>query len=179
MLVDSKTITKLRSFLTPQFVPKPCSSRRDLRNRFKTDLRQFGWFFSLQEVQILKALILGEEERGQSQYQVVCMIFHFDKNSFISSDAMSKLRQKNPSTIRTPEEDLGRTNYTMDYTVVLPHSGLISPHISELCAEAGEATYTRHADLVLWAASQGNSSKLSAAHKSSTHKIILGTCRNV
>jgi hypothetical protein len=107
------------------------------------------------EVQILKALILGEEERGQSQYQVVCMIFHFDKNSFISSDAMSKLRQKNPSTIRTPEEDLGRTNYTMDYSVVLPHSGLISPHISELCAEAGEATYTRHADLVLWAASQG------------------------
>ncbi|KAH0814313.1 hypothetical protein GEV33_008476 [Tenebrio molitor] len=106
------------------------------------------------EVQILKALILGEEERGQSQYQVVCMIFHFDKNSFISSDAMSKLRQKNPSTIRTPEEDLGRTNYTMDYSVVLPHSGLISPHISELCAEAGEATYTRHADLVLWAASQ-------------------------
>ncbi|XP_063927942.1 out at first protein [Zophobas morio] len=107
------------------------------------------------EVQILKALILGEEERGQSQYQVVCFIFHFEKESFISSDAMSKLRQKNPSTIRTPEEDLGRTNYTMDYTVVLPHSGLISPFIGDLCAEAGEATYTRHADLVMWAAVQG------------------------
>ncbi|RZC35479.1 OAF domain containing protein, partial [Asbolus verrucosus] len=111
------------------------------------------------EVQILKALILGEEERGQSQYQVVCFIFHFDKDSFISSDAMSKLRQKNPSTIRTPEEDLGRTNYTMDYTVVLPHSGLISPYISDLCAEAGEATYTRHVDLVLWAAAQELSMK--------------------
>lgn len=62
----------------------------------------------LQEVQILKSLILGEEERGQSQYQVMCFIFHFTKDSFISSDAMSKLRQKNPSTVRTPEEDLGR-----------------------------------------------------------------------
>lgn len=68
---------------------------------------------------------------------------------------MSKLRQKNPGTIRTPEEDLGRTNYTMDYTVVLPHSGLISPYIADLCAEAGESTYTRHADLVSWAAAQG------------------------
>lgn len=111
----------------------------------------------MQEVQILKALILGEEERGQSQYQVVCFIFHFEKESFISSDAMSKLRQKNPSTIRTPEEDLGRTNYTMDYTVVLPHSGLISPFIGDLCAEAGEATYTRHTDLMMWAAVQGTS----------------------
>lgn len=69
---------------------------------------------------------------------------------------MAKLRQKNPSTIRTPEEDLGRTNYTMDYTVVLPHAGLISPYIADFCAEAGEATYTRHIDLMLWSAAQGN-----------------------
>lgn len=46
-----------------------------------------------QEVQILKALILGEEERGQSQYQVMCFVSHIDKNEFISADAMSKLRQ--------------------------------------------------------------------------------------
>jgi hypothetical protein len=47
----------------------------------------------LQEVQILKALVLGEEERGQSQYQVMCFVCHFQKEEFISSDAMSKLRQ--------------------------------------------------------------------------------------
>lgn len=46
-----------------------------------------------QEVQILKALVLGEEERGQSQYQVMCFVCHVNKDEFISSDAMSKLRQ--------------------------------------------------------------------------------------
>ncbi|XP_024085526.1 out at first protein-like [Cimex lectularius] len=45
------------------------------------------------EVQILKALVLGEEERGQSQYQVMCFVCHVNKDEFISSDAMSKLRQ--------------------------------------------------------------------------------------
>ncbi|KAK9508211.1 hypothetical protein O3M35_007924 [Rhynocoris fuscipes] len=47
----------------------------------------------LQEVQVLKALVLGEEERGQSQYQVMCFVCHVNKDEFISSDAMSKLRQ--------------------------------------------------------------------------------------
>lgn len=52
------------------------------------------WFFVVfQEVQVLKALVLGEEERGQSQYQVMCFVVHFNKDDFISSDAMSKLRQ--------------------------------------------------------------------------------------
>lgn len=46
-----------------------------------------------QEVQILKALVLGEEERGQSQYQVLCFVTKFDKTEFISTDAMAKLRQ--------------------------------------------------------------------------------------
>lgn len=111
--------------------------------------------FLFQRVQILKSLILGEEERGQSQYQVMCFIFHYSKDSFIPSDAMAKLRQKNPSTIRTPEEDLGRTNHTMDYVVLLKHSSIISPHIAEVCAEAGVATYTLHEDVVKWATLQG------------------------
>ncbi|KAF7287227.1 hypothetical protein GWI33_002046 [Rhynchophorus ferrugineus] len=104
----------------------------------------------MKEVQILKSLILGEEERGQSQYQVMCFIFHFPKDSFISSDAMSKLRQKNPSTVRTPEEDLGRVNHTMDYVVLLKHSGIISPFIVDICSEAGQATYTRYEDILKW-----------------------------
>ncbi|XP_044749174.1 out at first protein [Coccinella septempunctata] len=107
------------------------------------------------EVQVIKALILGEEERGQSQYQVVCFLFHFPKDSFISSDAMSKLRQKNPSAIRIPEQDLVRDNYTMDYHVSLQHSGVFSPHIADLCAEAKESTYVRHEDLTFWSINQG------------------------
>ena len=46
-----------------------------------------------QEIQIFKSLVLGEEERGQSQFQVMCFVTRFIKNEFISSDAMSKLRQ--------------------------------------------------------------------------------------
>lgn len=46
-----------------------------------------------QEVQVLKALVLGEEERGQSQYQVMCFLTKLQKGDFISSDAMAKLRQ--------------------------------------------------------------------------------------
>lgn len=46
-----------------------------------------------QEVQVLKALVLGEEERGQSQYQVMCFVTKFQKGDFITSDAMAKLRQ--------------------------------------------------------------------------------------
>lgn len=49
--------------------------------------------FVLQEAQVLKALVLGEEERGQSQYQVMCFVTKFQKGDYISSDAMAKLRQ--------------------------------------------------------------------------------------
>lgn len=70
---------------------------------------------------------------------------------------MSKLRQKNPGTIRTPEEDKGRFNYTMDYTVDVANSAIISPHIAETCNEASRSTYTRHEDVVVWSTIQGTS----------------------
>ncbi|XP_017771006.1 PREDICTED: out at first protein-like, partial [Nicrophorus vespilloides] len=114
----------------------------------------FSLFLVFQEVQILKALILGEEERGQSQYQVMCFVFHFSKDAFISSDAMSKLRQKNPGTVRTPEEDRGRENYTMNYSVDVTRAGIISPHIPEVCSEAIGNTYTRQEDVQMWSATQ-------------------------
>ncbi|GLH05596.1 Out at first protein [Gryllus bimaculatus] len=80
------------------------------------------------DVQILKALVLGEEERGQSQYQVMCFVCHFRKGDFISSDAMSKLRQKNPGTVRTAEEDRGRDNFTMELLLDVGRSALVSRH---------------------------------------------------
>lgn len=46
-----------------------------------------------QEVQIVQVLLLGEEERGQKPYQILCFISHIHANEFISPDAMSKLRQ--------------------------------------------------------------------------------------
>jgi len=38
-------------------------------------------------------LLLGEEERGQKPYQILCFVNHVHANEFISPDAMSKLRQ--------------------------------------------------------------------------------------
>ena len=38
-------------------------------------------------------VILGEQELGQPQMQALCFLLRLNKNDFISSDAMSKLRQ--------------------------------------------------------------------------------------
>uniref|UniRef100_A0A182K6A9 Out at first protein BRICHOS-like domain-containing protein n=1 Tax=Anopheles christyi TaxID=43041 RepID=A0A182K6A9_9DIPT len=111
------------------------------------------------EVQVLKALVLGEEERGQSQYQVMCFVTKFQKGDFITADAMVKLRQKNPSTIRTPEEDRGKENYTMTGWVLLDRATPISRHVAPFCVEAQEATYVREADLRAWAELPGKESR--------------------
>ncbi|CAO1317718.1 unnamed protein product [Diamesa serratosioi] len=108
------------------------------------------------EAQVLKALVLGEEERGQSQYQVMCFVTKFQKGDFITSDAMAKLRQKNPTTVRTPEEDRGKENYTMTGWVNLERSLPISRHLS-ICSEAKDSTYVREADLKSWAELPGSS----------------------
>jgi len=49
----------------------------------------------IQEVQIFRAVILPEEDLGQTDIQTLCFVLRFAKNEFISSDAMSKLRQVN------------------------------------------------------------------------------------
>ncbi|CAD7080184.1 unnamed protein product [Hermetia illucens] len=109
------------------------------------------------EVRILKALVLGEEERGQSQYQVMCFVTKFTKGDFLSADAVAKLRQKNPSTIRTPEEDKGKESFTMTAWVNLNRSAPITRHLAGLCSEAADATYVRDVDLKAWAELPGSS----------------------
>ncbi|XP_077985650.1 out at first protein-like isoform X2 [Glandiceps talaboti] len=99
------------------------------------------------EVQLFKALVLGEEERGQDQYQVMCFVTKFTKSEFISSDAMSKLRQKNPGTIRNPEEDKGQELLLMDLEIDLKQADKFSKHIFNSCMEARESTYIRESDV--------------------------------
>lgn len=105
------------------------------------------------EVQILRALVLGEEERGQSQYQVMCFITHVFRDDFISSDAISKLRQKNPGTVRQAEEDKGRFNTSLDLSLVVASASAarISPHVAAMCSEAMDSTYISVADVHTWA----------------------------
>lgn len=38
-------------------------------------------------------IVLGEMERGESPYHASCFVSKFSEGEFISSDAMSKLRQ--------------------------------------------------------------------------------------
>ncbi|KAK3885006.1 hypothetical protein Pcinc_010747 [Petrolisthes cinctipes] len=104
-----------------------------------------------QELQIFKVIVLGEEELGQSQYQVMCFVLRFFKNNFISSDAMSKLRQKNPGTVRVPEEDRGTEEVELDVSVDVSRAGILSPHLPRLCSLAPTATYASDRDIKLWA----------------------------
>lgn len=118
------------------------------------------------EVQILKALVLGEEERGQSQYQVMCFVSHIPFNDFIAPDAMAKLRQKNPGTIRTAEENRGIVNKTLGILLYVPKGDEISKHVTAMCNEALDSTYTSYSDLETWSESLGVPiSKLMAAVK--------------
>jgi len=103
------------------------------------------------EVQIFRLITMAEEEKGQKPdtYQVLCHVIRFSKSDFISADAMSKLRQKNPGAIRQPEDDKGLETFLMESLVLLSESSSISPHISVLCAEATQSTYVREQDLRL------------------------------
>ena len=58
--------------------------------------------------------------------------------------------QKNPNTVRTPEEDIGRENATFDYVIDLRKLNVISSHIRPLCREG--VAYTQESDLKFWAA---------------------------
>ncbi|XP_014215391.1 out at first protein [Copidosoma floridanum] len=103
------------------------------------------------EVLIIKALVLGEMEQGQNQYQTLCFVTHFYDKDFISSDAMAKLRQKNPSTVRVAEINRNYANYSMNLFLDVFQSNVISKHINDFCFEAAGSTFTRHEDVKKWA----------------------------
>jgi len=62
--------------------------------------------------------------------------------------------QKNPSTIRHPEEVRGMETFEMDITLNVAAAHIVSPHISPLCHDAaGSMTFARSPDLRLLAQS--------------------------
>ncbi|XP_025192515.1 out at first protein isoform X1 [Melanaphis sacchari] len=109
----------------------------------------------IKEVQIVQVLLLGEEERGQKPYQILCFVNHVQANEFISPDAMSKLRQKNPGTIRVAEDNKGVFNVTIDMRIKLKNSIYISQHVGSLCSEALDTTFTSKVDIDKWATVPG------------------------
>ncbi|XP_042738494.1 out at first protein homolog isoform X2 [Lagopus leucura] len=105
---------------------------------------------SQEEVKIFRALILGELERGQSQFQALCFVTRLHRNEIIPSESMAKLRQKNPRTVRQAEEVRGLEHLSMDVAVNFSKGAQLSSHIHNVCAEAKEAIYTREEDVKFW-----------------------------
>lgn len=131
------------------------------------------------QVQIFKALVLGEEERGQSSYQVMCFVTRFINNEFISSDAMSKLRQKNPSAIRHPEEDKTPESHTMDLILNLEHANVISPHIATVCKDARDSTYATDNDLKVLSSTLNKDYTILLSATKHTSMYRIGECPKV
>lgn len=102
------------------------------------------------DVKIFRALILGELEKGQSQFQALCFVTRLQHNEIIPSEAMAKLRQKNPRAVRQAEEVRGLEQLHMDVAVNFSQGGLLSPHLHNVCAEAADAVYTRQEDVRFW-----------------------------
>ncbi|XP_036601837.1 out at first protein homolog [Trichosurus vulpecula] len=102
------------------------------------------------DVKIFRALILGELEKGQSQFQALCFITRLHHNEIIPSEAMAKLRQKNPRAVRQAEEVRSLEQLHMDVAVNFSKGAWLSPHIHNVCAEAQEAIYTREEDVKFW-----------------------------
>ncbi|XP_060583032.1 out at first protein-like [Ruditapes philippinarum] len=100
-------------------------------------------------LQIFRVVVPWEEERGivQNTPQVLCFITRFAKNEFISSDAMSKLRQKNPTAVRTPEEDKGLEEYMLNHVVNVDKFAMLSHHLNNICHDAVDSTYMKDTDL--------------------------------
>lgn len=136
--------------------------------------------YILQDVKIFRALILGELERGQNQYQALCFISRLSRNEIIPSESMARLRQvwgqkvlpfmccamektnvnivgvfvlpaqKNPLAIRLAEERRGLEQLAMSVAVNVSRASQLSPHIQNMCSEAREAVYTREVDVKHW-----------------------------
>ncbi|XP_029546508.1 out at first protein homolog isoform X2 [Salmo trutta] len=102
------------------------------------------------DVRIVRALILGEPERGQNQYQVLCFVSRLDHHEIIPTESMARLRQKNPHLVRTAEEKRGVEHLHMDMAVNVSHAGHLYTLIHNLCKEAHEGFYTRTADTKHW-----------------------------
>nr|XP_023413922.1 out at first protein homolog [Loxodonta africana] len=119
------------------------------------------------DVKIFRALILGELEKGQSQFQALCFVTRLHHSEIIPSEAMAKLRQKNPRAVRQAEEVRALEHLHMDMAVNFSQGSLLSLHLRNVCAEAVDAIYTRQEDVQFWLEHGVDSSVFEALPKAS------------
>ncbi|KAM9220942.1 out at first protein homolog isoform 2-T2 [Dugong dugon] len=122
------------------------------------------------DVKIFRALILGELEKGQSQFQALCFVTRLHHNEIIPSEAMAKLRQA--------EEVRGLEQLHMDIAVNFSQGSLLSPHLRNVCAEAVDAIYTRQEDVRFWL-EQGVDSSVFEALPKASEQVELPRCGQV
>ncbi|XP_008568418.1 PREDICTED: out at first protein homolog [Galeopterus variegatus] len=188
---------KSRVYMEKIKIPRPAGGRCLLQTMSRHVLstaqaeHQVGWWGGLltptglpssrpspQDVKIFRALILGELEKGQSQFQALCFVTRLQHNEIIPSEAMAKLRQKNPRAVRQAEEERGLEQLHMDIAVNFSQGGLLSPHLHNVCAEAAEAIYTRQEDVRFWL-EQGVDSSVFEALPKASELAELPRCRQV
>lgn len=93
----SRSMRPLTLFFGLELSARSCLHRSPLMCQspltHSTILFFFFQFSLCQEVKIFRALILGELERGQSQFQALCFVTRLHRNEIIPSESMAKLRQ--------------------------------------------------------------------------------------
>jgi len=105
------------------------------QNEFESMVEYFLDFKN--EMLINKVIKFGERDLYQKPYIAYCYISHFNADDYIPSDAMRKLRQKNPWTIRTAEENLGTDTAHMDIFLNMTRLGKSElPYVRKLCGSA-------------------------------------------
>ena len=64
-----------------------------LINNLGNSLENQAFILFFQKRKIFQVIVLGEMDRAESSYEAMCFVTELEEEEFISSDAMSKLRQ--------------------------------------------------------------------------------------
>jgi len=83
-------------------------------------------------VQITRLVVAGEEELNEPRAQTLCFVSSFT-NDLIPPEAVMKLRQKNPGTIRVADEDLGEIVQDSSLKLFSKSVALISYQLPKMC----------------------------------------------
>jgi len=86
----------------------------------------------------------GEEDLGQARYQVLCFVSPSPAD-LIPPEAVTKLRQKHPGTVRVAEEWRGSLVVDHPFNIVPARASHLSKHLPVLCKEARDTTFVSRA----------------------------------
>ena len=90
---------------------------------------------------ITSVTVPGEEELGEPEVQVLCFVTP-GVGDMIPPEAVTKLRQKHPGSVRVAEESRGRVVVDNSASLVVTKAGVMSEHVARVCREARETTFT-------------------------------------